>query len=114
MTAFFRGRKLRGKLIKVRGGYRGVVMSSTDRQLVQHGKSGPSDNFISVGGGNFDVEGEEDEEMTEETKVLEEHAPFDEIVVWDHETLSDASDDAYLKGMDEWIAFAEQVGHGIP
>lgn len=36
-------------------------------------------------------------------------AGFDQLVVWDHETTSDASGDPYVRGMEEWLSLAEQV-----
>ena len=53
----------------------------------------------------------EDVEETEHepVNILEEQATFDSIVVWDHEVVPDESNDPYVKGIEEWVAFAEQV-----
>lgn len=82
----------------------GVVLSATDRTLPQkndtHGRAIDS----------RDEEGEGDEDA-EPVKVLEETASFDEVVVWGHEAVPE-SDDPYVRGVEEWVAFAEAVGLG--
>ena len=61
---------------------------------------------------SFDDEAEADEEDDEEkpepVKMLDIVATFENVVVWGHEVLP-APDDAYVKGIEEWIAFAETV-----
>lgn len=46
-----------------------------------------------------------------ETLTMEQHARFEEVMVWEHEAVPDA-DDIYVKGIEEWIGFAEAVGLG--
>jgi ribonuclease H2 subunit C len=82
--------------MKVPKGYRGVVLSSTDRIIP---KSNPAGE---------DEEGEEGEEEAE-VKVMEEQSEFDHIMLWGHEALPDEVADPYVRGMEEWIALAEQV-----
>ena len=41
-------------------------------------------------------------------KVLEKRTVFDEFVVWGHEAVP-AGDDPFIKGVDEWVKFAEAV-----
>jgi ribonuclease H2 subunit C len=93
-VAYFRGRKLHGKQLKVPKGYRGVVVSSTERILP---KSKPAT--------------EDDEEAEEEAdvKIMEEQSEFDHIMLWGHEALPDEVADPYVRAMEEWIALAEQV-----
>lgn len=56
-----------------------------------------------------DAEAEVVEVTPEEpVKVLETQGTFDEMVVWGHEFLP-AADDSYVKGVEEWIQFAETV-----
>lgn len=43
-------------------------------------------------------------------KVLDELSTFDEVVVWGHDQLPD-QDDPFVRGVEEWIAFAEAL-HG--
>jgi Ribonuclease H2 non-catalytic subunit (Ylr154p-like) len=50
----------------------------------------------------------EDGEEPESVKILKEEAKFDEIMVWGHDRLP-AADDTFVKGIEEWIAFAEAV-----
>ena len=55
------------------------------------------------------AEGEDVDAGPEEpVKVLEKQGTFDEITVWGHEILP-AADDAYVKGVEEWVRFAETV-----
>lgn len=51
----------------------------------------------------------DDEEPPEAVKILKEEAKFDEMTVWGHDRLP-ATDDNFVKGIEEWIAFAEAVG----
>lgn len=54
---------------------------------------------------------EEDEDVEEEAevKVMEEQSEFDHIMVWGHESVPEDAADPYVKGIDEWISFSEQV-----
>ena len=54
------------------------------------------------------VDTEEEDEEAEEVKILREAGSFDSVVLWGHETLVEA-DDALMKGLGEWIGFAEAV-----
>lgn len=52
----------------------------------------------------------EDIEIAEApVKILETQGTFDEVIVWEHENLP-AADDIYVKGVEEWMRFAETVG----
>lgn len=85
-------------------GYRGVVV----RRKRLEG------NGVGVGDRRRGVECENDagveggDEGNEEMGVLEEVAAFEEVVVWDHEKVVE-DDDGVVKGMEEWIRFAEAV-----
>jgi ribonuclease H2 subunit C len=94
--SYFRGRKLHGKQLKVPKGYRGVVLSSTDRILPKESSS-------------VMVEDDQDTEETPEVKVMEEQSEFDDIMVWGHEALPEDAADPYVRGMEEWIVFAREV-----
>jgi ribonuclease H2 subunit C len=50
----------------------------------------------------------EEEEQPEPVKTFDVAATFDEIVVWGHDQLP-AADDTFVKGVEEWIAFAEAI-----
>lgn len=59
-------------------------------------------------------EGEDDDEEAGnqeekvDVKIVETAATFDGIMVWEHGTIPE-DDDAYVKGITEWIGFAEAV-----
>ena len=44
----------------------------------------------------------------EPVKILETQGTFDHMMVWGHENMP-AADDVYVKGLEEWIRFAETV-----
>lgn len=54
------------------------------------------------------VDGDEEEEQEEDVRVLEEKAGFGEVMVWGHEVVPDGAD-PYVRGMEEWVAFAGLV-----
>lgn len=43
-----------------------------------------------------------------ETLIMDHTATFDHVMVWDHEAVPDG-EDVYVKGIEEWIGFAEAV-----
>jgi ribonuclease H2 subunit C len=55
------------------------------------------------------VEVEQDDQP--ETGTLQGRAVFDEVVVWGHEELAESGTDPHVRSIEEWISFAEQVGH---
>ncbi|KAL4874125.1 hypothetical protein BDV12DRAFT_159134 [Aspergillus spectabilis] len=91
-TAYFRGRKLRGRRVQIPEGYEGVVAAHTDREIPS------TDN------GSVSEEGERDEPV----KILEKQATFGDYVVWGHETIPPV-DDPFVKGVEEWVKFAEAM-----
>ena len=60
-----------------------------------------------------DGETEEEEATTDEVSLLEEVASFDEVVVWGHDALPDELEDPYVRGLREWIAFAQVVSMSV-
>lgn len=81
----------------------GVVLKPTDRSVPQS-----SDNS-GLAQLEYDAVLEQDEGAEEEpVKILEEQAFFDEVVLWGHESTPDEND-LYVKGIEEWISFAETV-----
>lgn len=99
-TAFFRGRKLRGKKIALPEGYEGAVLQKTDKKVIAK----PS---IPVPG-EEDGAGDATAPKEVETLIMDQHARFGEIMVWDHEAVPEGTD-VYVKGIEEWIDFAEAV-----
>lgn len=55
-----------------------------------------------------DNDDDEETEQSEavETKVAEQIASFDEIVVWEHGGAVDVERDAYVRGLGEWVGWA--------
>lgn len=51
---------------------------------------------------------DEDEDGAEPVKILEHVSDITEIAVWGHDQLP-PSDDAYRKGIDEFLAFADAI-----
>ena len=92
-TAYFRGRKLYARQVKVPKGYKGVVMSRTERVL-------PSPHL--------DDEDEDEDEKEIEVKVIEEVGEWDSIMVWGHEAVMD-EEDPYVRGVEEWVGFSAAV-----
>lgn len=97
--AYFRGRKLIGQEIKVPEGYRGVMVKDAGKE-----------SKAAQDAGKQEARADDDpvEEEEEELDVLQEIGSFDEIILWGHESIAE-SDDAFVKGMGEWIRFAEAV-----
>lgn len=100
-TSFFRGRKLRGKQVALPDGYEGAVLEKTEKKVIAK----PS---IPVPGAEEDLD-QVAAPKEVETMIMEQKATFGEITVWDHEALPDG-EDVYVKGINEWIGFAEVVG----
>ncbi|OAP65779.1 hypothetical protein AYL99_01751 [Fonsecaea erecta] len=130
VTSYFRGRRLRGKPVKVPAGYRGkdvhsiffkeadvdmlagVVVKTTDRFLPQpcRTQTGPTYTVLDE---DIEIADEEDEdEPPEPVKTLEELSTFEEVIVWGHDAVP-TTENAFVKGIEEWIAFAEAI-HGTP
>ena len=97
LESYFRGRKLKGQEVGLPEGYRGVIVKEAGKEktaLQSHDKR--------------DMEGEEGEEEQEEATMLKEVGSFEKIVVWNHESMVNG-DNAFVKGVNEWIDFAEAV-----
>lgn len=95
LEAYFRGRKLKGKSLKVPDGYKGIVIKDAAKE--------------NDGAENARKQNRQDEEEDEDVaKELHGLGSFDEVVLWGHERMVD-EDDSFSKGMGEWIEFAEVV-----
>ncbi|KPI39003.1 uncharacterized protein AB675_4522 [Cyphellophora attinorum] len=113
-TAYFRGRRLKGVAVPVPEGYEGeheineadavqlnrpgLVVKSTEHKAVA-----PQPTFAAARDSD-----DEDEESEEPPKLLETISEIKEMIVWDHDR-QPTSDDAFLKGVDEFIAFADAI-----
>lgn len=92
--AYFRGRKLQGKTIKLPTQCRGVVVER------KNDEAPPAEAVV-------DVENRDD--PPERVGSMQVTAEFDEMVVWEHENMNDSTGDPYIRGMEEWLQVAEQV-----
>ncbi|CEI62894.1 unnamed protein product [Fusarium venenatum] len=92
--AYFRGRKLQGKVVKLPEDYRGIVV---ERVPQQDPKTAVEEHVV-----DLDAE----EEQIESMQIT---AEFDEMVVWGHEALADASADPYVRSMEEWLQVADKI-----
>ena len=90
---------MKGKTLKVPQGYQGVIAQNagTEKKAVKSTQTPQS------------AEDQDDVDQEEEaTGVLEEIGSFDEVIVWGHDSIA-GNDDAFVKGMAEWISFSEAV-----
>ena len=102
LEAYFRGRKLKGREVGIPEGYAGSVICKDD------GGKGEGEVIRERGGRDGGELGEGEEEGEGEGEGLEEVASFDKLVLWGHESLVEG-DDMFVKGVEEWIGFAEAV-----
>lgn len=94
--AYFRGRKLHGKELKVPEGYRGVVVDKTEPPEPRAPR--PDEPEV------VDLDAEDEMPLG----ALDTKAEFDEMVIWGHESMADTSD-PYVRGIEEWMKVAEKV-----
>ena len=97
--AYFRGRKLKGKEANIPPGYKGVVLKagvrtqsgnrSNERMIRDENEPGINDVEVAIG-------------------KMDNIADFDGLVIWGHEGVIE-SDNIFVKGVNEWVAFAETV-----
>lgn len=81
-------------------------MQNSDRTIPARSLN-PSSNEYSPGDtidDPTDADGDEDGAV----KVLEQVATFEELVVWGHE-VRPGEDETFVKGVGEWIAWAEAI-----
>ncbi|KAK5455904.1 hypothetical protein LTS15_005222 [Exophiala xenobiotica] len=85
----------------------GVVARSTEQYLPQPVvKGGPKFTAVDE---DIEIE-EEEEEPPEPVRILETVSTFDDVIVWGHDRIPN-QDDTFVKGIEEWISFAEAM-HG--
>ncbi|KAI9713221.1 MAG: hypothetical protein M1820_001207 [Bogoriella megaspora] len=81
---------------------RSAVLTKTERLLPAQELDIPSTDEDAM-------EQDPDEDRPEEVRIAEQSMVFDKFVVWGHETLPDPIQDPHIKGIQEWIAFAEKI-----
>jgi ribonuclease H2 subunit C len=84
----------------------GVAAQATERLLPQQSRKlndepGPDESAASD-------EDDDPDDKPEPVKILQSTATFSKITVWGHDMLP-AADDPFVKGVEEWIAFAEAI-----
>lgn len=84
----------------------GIAAKATERLLPQ--QSLPISEKLEADGSTAEDEDDEPEDKPEPVKILQSTATFSEITVWGHDALP-AADDPFVKGVEEWIAFAEAL-----
>ena len=95
--AYFRGRKLHGKTVKLPEQCRGVVV---ERRQDKEQQPAAEEPVVVV---------DDDEAEKEPVGTMQVTAEFDEMVIWGHETVADATGDPYIRSMEEWLQVAGQV-----
>ncbi|CRK19446.1 hypothetical protein BN1723_011871 [Verticillium longisporum] len=94
--AFFRGRELHGKSVRLASGYRGIVVEKQNKTIEAPRPDAPPQE-------------EEDDEDKIERGALRVTAEFEGMVVWGAESMADAATDPYVRGMEEWLQVAESI-----
>ncbi|KAL8689368.1 MAG: hypothetical protein Q9218_004946 [Villophora microphyllina] len=107
--AYVRGRKLKGRKVKLPEGYRGVIVKDGPKEVDPQQQRRNAERLRRRDEQNVD-EDEDGDEEEEELQIMEEVGEFDEVVVWGHERTVEG-DDEVVRGMEEWIRFAEAM-HG--
>jgi ribonuclease H2 subunit C len=108
----FRGRHLYGTSLPLPTHYTGAVLSITDRlaPTAQSSSQHPPETDASVDADpDADVDADLEDEVLEEVKIAEQLGEFDEIVVWGHGGEVDEGSDMFVRGMREWVGFAESM-----
>ncbi|KAL1798536.1 hypothetical protein ACET3X_002573 [Alternaria dauci] len=105
--SYFRGRHLHGTTIPLPNNYTGAILHVTDRQLPQsqaQPQQSPADDDD-----DDDENAEAGESMPVEVKIVEQVGEFDQVIVWGHGGEVDGSGDAFIRGINEWVGFAESM-----
>jgi ribonuclease H2 subunit C len=100
--AYFRGRHLHGTTLALPANYTGAIVNVTDKQVPQAHRQAQDDN-------DEEEDGDADEAEVVEVQVAEQVGEFDAFVVWEHGGEVDAAQNAYFRGVGEWIGFAESM-----
>ncbi|RYP91320.1 hypothetical protein DL770_002554 [Monosporascus sp. CRB-9-2] len=60
-----------------------------------------------------DIELQEEQDSPIDVGHMRGKSTFDEVIVWGHEVTADSGADPYVRSIEEWISFAEQI-HAYP
>ncbi|KAF2829499.1 ribonuclease H1 small subunit [Ophiobolus disseminans] len=105
---YFRGRHFHGSVLQVPEGYVGAVVNVTDKCLPTTQTQNPAQPRDSAEDEEEEEE-EQDEEAQETVKIAEIVGEFDGLVVWEHGGKVDEGRDAYVRGVGEWVGWAESM-----
>ncbi|KAK5103538.1 hypothetical protein LTS08_002954 [Lithohypha guttulata] len=78
--------------------YTGLVLRTSAKTIIEPTSPAVQD----------EDEDDEEPELPVPIKVIEQVSNFDKMIVWGHDQLPPA-DDTMVKGVEEWIAFAEAI-----
>ena len=87
-------------------GYQGLVLQKTEKPLPERAPT--VEELRRLEGEDDEFDGEIEAGDVVEVKTLEQVAGFDEMVIWGHEAVPE-EDDVYVRGVEEWMAFAQAV-----
>ncbi|KZM23942.1 uncharacterized protein EKO05_0009368 [Ascochyta rabiei] len=104
----FRGRHLHGTHLALPENYTGAVLHTTDRLAPAQPAHTRTADAFSANEDENDTEDEPDA-RPEEVKIAVQIGDFDALVVWGHGAEVDGESDAFVRGMREWIGFAEAM-----
>ena len=91
-VAYFRGRKLHGKVAKLPENYMGVVFEKSEETAEEE----------------KDTKGQD----SQPTGTLATKGTFDELIFWGHESIGDSTSDPLIRGVEEWISVSEKIHSG--
>ena len=103
--AYFRGRHLHGTTVPLPDNYTGAVLHVTDKQL-PHSQA-QRHAQIEEDREDDDEDAAEGEEV--EINIAEQIAEFEEVIVWEHGGAVDGEQDMFVRGLTEWVGFAESM-----
>jgi ribonuclease H2 subunit C len=101
-VSYLRGRRIVGEQTHIPEGYQGMLLQSTHSALRTADAGGLS---------NIHHNASQDEAEHVEVTTMKQLASFDKILVWEHGK-PPVGDDSHVKGLKEWIGFAEAVHQG--
>ncbi|KAG9194487.1 hypothetical protein G6011_04522 [Alternaria panax] len=107
--SYFRGRHLHGTTLPLPDNYTGAILHVTEKQLPQsrtQPRQRPADDD------DDDDDAEVEESIPVEVKIAEQVGEFDQVIVWGHGGEVDANGDVFIKGVNEWVGFAESMHAG--
>ncbi|KAL5113408.1 hypothetical protein ACEQ8H_008705 [Pleosporales sp. CAS-2024a] len=108
--AHFRGRHLHGTPVSLPPSHTGAVLHMTQSNLPRPPPP-PPQHHLGHDHDQVDHDGDDDEteDVVVDTTVAEQMGQFDEIVVWEHGGSVDEHSDGFIRGLREWVGWAESM-----